>query len=281
MDCFSFSTICATVCRQCQRAFQWKLALFFTPHQNYPGAHSVVEAIFTKEPAVWVYAFSLNVHSVYLPPLSERYQHPKHHILSTAHTSQIHPCGSPQCQESSFLYAAQWGWVWTHPCIEPLITSAPSALFRYSVSSTVRTTCSCCSDFATCMTTVFSLSSSCAGTCILGRYHTNVCSGFMVLASWLNEVDRLSKPICRVIFSEWTFIDHPLCYSQYVIHYIWDAYFPCGRHLDSNKVASGAPICHDVICVACVWNEKTDRFVCGPTSYPAIYVHITMHLYIT
>ena len=51
-----------------------------------------------------------------------------------------------------------------------------------------------------------------------------------------------------------------------------------------NKFASGGPICHDATCVATavafVWIENTGRFVCGPTSYAAIYVHITMHLYI-
>ena len=31
--------------------------------------------------------------------------------------------------------------------------------------------------------------------------------------------------------------------------------------------------------VACVWIEITGRVVCGPTSYAAIHVHISMHLY--
>ena len=38
--------------------------LSLTPYEHYPGDHSVVEAIFVKELAVWVYAFSLNVYSI-------------------------------------------------------------------------------------------------------------------------------------------------------------------------------------------------------------------------
>ena len=44
----------------------------------------------------------------------------------------------------------------------------------------------------------------------------------------------------------------------------------------SNKFALGGPIFHVATCVACVWIEIIGRFVCGPTSYPAIYGLITI-----
>ena len=61
----------------------------------------------------------------------------------------------------------------------------------YKASSTARTTCSCSFDYATyntMETTMFSVSSSCPGACIMTRYPTDVCHGLTVLKCWLNVV---------------------------------------------------------------------------------------------
>ena len=173
-----------------------------------------------------------------------------------------------------------------------------SITFKYNASSTVRTTCSCCSDSDTLAWQVFSLSRSCAGGCIMSRYLTDVCSEFMVLACWLNEVQEdigLLEDLMADGHSSNKWVNQSAVLSSVNVHSSIIlcvtgsmSFVTSGMHnhrlvdtlIPFNKFDLGEPIYHDVTCGACVWIKNAGKFVCKPTSYPVIHVHITMHVYI-